>query len=147
MENIEDKAIVISNAHISLPYTRPDDYLRFNLEHPEKLYAFQNKYSIEDSLKCYKAIDDVFLVANIGQINRTSESYEMDITKYCQKLINKEVLTDEDDLWIAPLYSMVDENKNPHYDFDNRTYCRILLNGPGAENHPKLTITYTVMNK
>ena len=45
-------------------------------------------------------------------------------------------------LWIAPLLEITNSYVEIFYDLDNGSYNKIILNGPTAERHPTLTLTF-----
>ena len=70
--------------------------------------------------------------------------YSLDITAYMQELLMtpSEEIDGSMDLWIAPLLEVTNSYGEYFYDLDNGNYNKIILNGPSAERHPTLTLTY-----
>lgn len=147
-EGLEQGTMIISNAHVTLPYEMPGDDCAFNAEHPKMIYAFRSTPAADDTLKFYKPVSDIDRAVRKGAINRASMDYVLDITGYCQDLIGRkpEEIDAGYDLWLAPMTSYADDYKNVTYTFDNNDYSRIVLNGPTALRRPTLTITYTMMD-
>lgn len=146
-EGLEDKTIVIANAQIVLPYDNPDDYTTFNNEHPNMIYAFRNIPGSTYTHRFYQPLEDVNTAVNKGGMNRSKMEYILDITNYCQEILKTESkdLDEGFDLWLAPMTFTVDDYSNTAYYFDNRSYNRVVLNGPGARRHPTIKIAYAIL--
>lgn len=148
-EQLQDYAIVLSRAELRFPYEMPRDFETFDTEHPGMIYAYTSVPWATDTLRYYSPLEEIYDNANIGAINRSEMVYSMDITAYMQKLLATD-RTDIDasmDLWIAPTATRTGYTGTTYYDFDNRNYNKIILNGPSAERKPTLTITYGLMKK
>lgn len=146
-EGYDRGSVILSRASVKFTYEMPEDYELFDKIHPLAIYAFTNIPTATDTTRFFKPLDDVNNVVNRGYIDRSHKEYVMDITEYCQDLLNQEVSEVEEsrNLWIAPLSSYVDAYNNIYFLYDNRNYSRITLNGPASEKRPTLTLTYTVM--
>ena len=147
---LDDHALILSRAELTFPYEMPQDYERFNAEHPDIIYAFTSDPASNDTLRYYMPLEEVFNVYNIGIINRSTMQYSMDITAYVQQLLSADAseIDASMDLWIAPMLQLSDGNTGEtYYSFDNQNYNKIILNGPTAERKPTLTLTYGVMRK
>lgn len=146
-EGLEDQTVIISRAELIFPYEMPQDYERFNTEHPEYIYAFTNTPWATDTLRYYKPLPEIYDISNIGSIDRSHQQYSMDITSYIQQLTGtpSQDITAAQDLWIAPMKYRVNLLDERIYDLDNYNYNKIILNGPAAERRPTMTITYGVL--
>ncbi len=147
-EGIEGKTIVLSRAELIFPYDTPQDYEVFNKEHPRYLYAFKNTPWATDSTRFMKPLNDVNNSVNIGAIDRAHMQYSMDITSHIQDILLKkpEEIDASYDLWIAPMYIYTSTSGTLYYNFNNKDYRKIILNGPAAERHPQMKLTYTILN-
>ena len=144
-EGLEDDIMVLSRAELRFPYEKPDDYDRFDKEHPARIYAFTSTPWATDTLRFLTPLDDVYRSnATIGDIDRANMVYSLDITAYMQELLMtpSEEIDGSMDLWIAPLLEVTNSYGEYFYDLDNGNYNKIILNGPSAERHPTLTLTY-----
>lgn len=144
-EGLEDEMMVISRAELRFPYEMPTDYERFDKEHPASIYAFTSTPWASDTLRFLTPLDDIYESStSIGDIDRANMVYSMNVTAYMQKLIMTpaEDIDESMDLWIAPLREYTDSYGTSYYDLDNGNYNKIILNGPSAERHPTLTLTY-----
>lgn len=149
-EQLEDYAIIVSRAELKFPYEMPEDYERFDTEHPARIYAFTSTPWATDTLRIYKPLEEVYDVVNIGSINRSEKVYSMDITAYIQQLLatDQADINSSMDLWIAPMSSSTSSySSTVYYNFDNHNYNRIILNGPASERKPTLTLTFGLMQK
>lgn len=149
-EGLEGRTIFLSRAQLTFPYEMPEDYERFDLEHPASIYAFTSTPSATDTLRLFDPLPEVYDVSNRGTINRSLKEYSLDVTAYMQDLLMTDS-TDIDssmDLWIAPLAETTDSYySTTYYNFDTGNYNKIILNGPTSERKPTLTITYGVMDE
>ena len=147
-EGLEPQTIIISRAELRFPYEEPEDYARFDTEHPAYIYAF-NRVPLADSDTSfyYQPLPYVYSTSNYGSINRSLMEYSMDITDYIQEIISTDPseIDETMDLWIAPMKYKVNISDTRVYEFDNYNYNKIILNGPAAERKPTLTITYGLM--
>ena len=86
---------------------------------------------------------------SIGAINRSLGEYRMDIPSIIQDFVSKDASQLDElthNLWVMPTKSKTDSYYgNTTYDVDLSTYFLGSVNGPQAENHPKLQIIYSVM--
>lgn len=148
-DNLEDYNMIISRAELVFPYEMPQDYEKFDTEHPGMIYAYTSVPWATDTLRYYLPLEEIYNHDNIGTINRSEMVYSMDITSYIQNLAATE-RADIDasmDLWIAPTVSTTEYSSSTYYSFDNYNYNNIILNGPTAERKPTLTLTYGLMKK
>ena len=148
-EGLENKYIVIANAQVILPYDEPEDYDAFNNEYPKMIDAFQKEYKADGSYNYYQPLKEINTAVNKGEMNRSRMEYSLDITSYCQDIVNKkyEDIDEGDDLWLAPIIFHTDEYDNvTTFYFDNRSYNRIMLNGPASRRHPVIKIAYAILN-
>ncbi len=148
-EKLQDYAIVIARAELIFPYEMPQDYERFDIEHPGMIYAYTSVPWATDTLRYYSPLEEIYDNANIGAINRSEMVYSMDITAYMQRLAvtDRADIDASMDLWIAPTAARTGYTGTTYYSFDNHNYNKIILNGPSAERKPTLTLTYGVMKK
>lgn len=149
-EGLEGLTIFLSRAHITLPYEMPQDYARFDTEHPESIYAFTSTPWATDTLRLYTPLPEIRNVTNKGEINRSLKEYTLDITSYIQDLLltDSADINSSMDLWIAPYKERTDSYYGTsYYDFDTGNYNKIILNGPTADRRPTLSITYGVMDE
>ncbi len=146
-ERLGDYTLIISRAELVLPYEMPEDFSRFDLEHPASIYAFTSVPWATDSTKYLTMLPELSETENKGEINRSLSHYSMDITSYVQNLVNMDVqdIDASMDLWLAPLTYRTNILNETHYEFDNYNYKKIILNGPSSERKPALTITYGLM--
>lgn len=142
-ESLEGYTMVISRAELKFPYEKPEDYGKFDIEHPEAIFAFTRIRST-DTVDYYSPLPEVYSNSNIGNINRSIMEYSMDITSYLQDIMLTDMseLDSSHDLWIAPLKYKVNILDEKQYEFDNYSYNKVTLNGPAAERKPSLTVTY-----
>ncbi len=147
-EGIKDEVIILSRAELIFPYESPTDYDLFNKEHPEYIYAFTNTPWATDSTRFMVPVNDANYNSNIGAIDRAHMNYSMDITSHIQDIImeDTENIDASYDLWIAPMYIYESQTGTDYYYFNNRDYRRIILNGPAADRHPQLKLTYSILN-
>ena len=149
-EGLGTTPIFLSRAELTFPYEMPEDYSRFDTEHPAAIYAFTSTPWATDTMRYYKPLPEIYNSVNTGNINRSVREYSLDITAYLQNLL----LTDSSyidpsmDLWIAPITERTSSySSTVYYEFDNHNYNKIILNGPLSERHPTLTITYGLMGE
>lgn len=148
---LQDKNVILARAELKFPYEMPQDFERFDKEHPQSIYAFTNTPWATDTLRQFSPLEEVYRTDNIGSINRSERFYSMDITVYLQQLMSTDAAEVDRsmDLWIAPM----SESSNSYYDssvyysIDNHNYNKIILNGPAAERRPTLTVTYGILEK
>ena len=145
-EGLDEYALLLSRAEIKFPYSKPESYDRFDKEHPSTIYAFTSTPWATDSLRTYAPLDEVYASSSsAGAIDRSNMIYSMDVTSHLQKLLitPEEEIDGSMDLWIAPLLTVTDSYYGTtDYGFDNSNYNKIILNGPSAENHPTITLTF-----
>lgn len=143
-----NQRVLISRASLEMPYEMPSNYERFDAEHPGFIYPSQNDPTAKDTLRFFHPLDEVYNISSPGAINRSLQSYIIDITQFTQSLImkNKDSVGVKDDLWISPIYLYQDSNNKNYYSFDINNYSRLVLNGPTAKRKPTLKISYTILN-
>ncbi|HJB44793.1 MAG TPA: DUF4270 domain-containing protein [Candidatus Coprenecus merdipullorum] len=149
-EELADYAVLISRAELSFPYMAPEDYERFDKEHPAIIYAFTSVPWATDTLRFYNPLEEVYNISNIGSINRSEMAYNMDITSYIQQLMNTDVSAIDSslDLWIAPMSARTSSyTGSTYYSFNNHDYNKIILHGPTSDRKPVLTITYALTER
>lgn len=146
----ENTAVILSRAEIRLPYEMPANSDDFDRLQPNLIYPFtRDPKAVSDSLKQYFPLPEVHYAANKGGLNRSLKYYSLDITRYCQNLIDSDLseITPALDLWITPMEGYVESSGATSYFPDNRNFKRGFLNGPEAERKPELILTYTLMSK
>ena len=146
----DNTAIILSRAEIRLPYEMPANSDDFDKFQPKLIYPFtRDSKAKSDSLKQYFPLPEVHYAANKGGVNRSLKYYSLDITSYCQSLIDMEVaeITPALDLWLAPMEGYIESSGATSYFPDNRNFKRGFLNGPEAERKPELILTYTLLPK
>lgn len=146
----ENTAVILSRAEIRLPYEMPANSDDFDRLQPNLIYPFtRDPKAVSDSLKQYFPLPEVHYVANKGGLNRSLKYYSLDITRYCQNLIDSDLseITPALDLWITPMEGYVESSGATSYFPDNRNFKRGFLNGPEAERKPELILTYTLLPK
>lgn len=150
-EGLEEYALILSRAELRFPYSEPSDYDRFDKEHPATIYAFTCTPWATDSLRTYSPLDEVYATSSAaGSIDRSNMVYSMDVTSHLQMLLltPPEDIDESMDLWIAPMVTTTDSYYGTtYYGFDNSNYNKIILNGPAAEKHPTLTLTFGVTSR
>ncbi len=146
-EGLGDNTVVLSRAELIFPYEMPSEYEKFDKEHPEYLYAFTNTPWATDSLRYYEPIKDVNYNKNRGKIDRAHMQYSMDVTSHIQDFLIKDIseIDASDNIWIAPMYARKSDSGVTYYQFNNKDYRKIILNGMAADRRPTLKLTYTVM--
>ncbi len=146
-EGLEDHTVILSRAELVFPYEMPEDYDKFNKEHPSHLYGFTNTPWATDSLRYYEPIKDVDYNKNRGAIDRTHRQYSMDLTSHIQDLLSKDIseVDASNNIWIAPMYPRKSDSNVTYYEFNNKDYRKIILNGPGADRRPTMKLVYSVM--
>lgn len=83
-----------------------------------------------------------------GELDRMNLTYKSNASAFLQALIRKNPadLTEEDDLWIMPTVGISDSSSGATYYYsDYFYYHQDILNGTGAERHPVLRLTYTIL--
>ena len=149
-DGLDDYTLILSRAELKFPFEMPEDFERFDTEHPDMIYAFTNIPWTSDTLRYYKPLDEVYSISNTGVIDRSALEYSMDITDYIQHLMNcnPEDIDASMDLWIAPMAARTNAYTSAiYYGFDNHNYNKIILNGPTAERRPTLNLTFGLMQK
>ncbi len=146
-EGLEDNTVILSRAELVFPYEMPADYEKFDKEHPRYLYAFTNTPWANDTLRFLKPIEDVRNNSNRGAIDRAHLQYSMDITSHIQDLIMKDIddIDESYNIWIAPMYLRETTSGTTYFEFNNKDYQKIVLNGPAADRKPTMKLTYSVM--
>jgi len=205
---IDLKKIMITRATFELPFEFPEDYKAVDNYYPQGLYPAVYGYEA-DSIKRYTLLGSVYDdTYDKGGINRSLFCYRPDVTYYIHALINKEELSEDDDIWlIAPfeyiettssssgssyynpyyynsyynpysyyggyggyggygyggygygyndyysslyyssLMSSASSSSTTYYYVDYMNYAIGQINGNGAERHPKLNITYVLLER
>lgn len=149
-EGLGTTPIFLSRAELTFPYEMPEDYSRFDTEHPAAIYAFTSTPWATDTMRYYKPLPEIYNSVNTGKINRSVREYSLDITTYLQDLLQTDssYIDPSMDLWIAPIAERTSSySSTVYYEFDNHNYNKIILNGPLSERHPTLTITYGLMGE
>ena len=82
-----------------------------------------------------------------GTLDRSLLQYKSNISVYLQELLRSDPsdIDEDDDLWMMPTVSYTDNHSNTYYYPDYFYYKQNVLNGTGAERHPVLKLTYTVL--
>ena len=142
---VEGDRLIFNRVLLRLPVLRPYDYTQFDREYPPTIYAFTqgetttNTQTTKDTVFFMRPIPDFLSVSSPGTLDRTRWEYGVDITQWCQDLVDtdsEDELLDGDNLWIGPVSNNM---------FDNGGYKRVTLHGNKAESHPTVEITYTVV--
>lgn len=144
-EQLENDVLILSRAELRFPFEKPEDYTRFDKEHPATIYAFTSTPWATDTLRFLNPLRDAyFSTTSLGDIDRANLVYSLDVTSHVQMLLQTpaEEVNESMDLWIAPLLEITNSYGEIFYDLDNGSYNKIILNGPTAERHPTLTLTF-----
>ena len=156
--------LLISRAYIELPFEFDQDkYQDFTNLYPQQIYPCIYNNNME-YIRYLVPLSEIYTNTNIGMINRSLNSYSCDITNYIQKLLKREELTGESDLYLCPIMSYEAAAETSSYDYmysymygytpsgeqyyamDNQDYRHGILNGSEhPERRPKLHITYTIV--
>lgn len=143
----ERESILLSQAMLILPYTMPDNFTRFEKEHPKKIFPFTTNVGATDSTVRMEPLSGILASAG-GYMDRNQEYYYCDVTSYIQKMIMKQPseVTHRNDLWICPVNSIVNSTTYvTSYVFDVDSYQRVILNGPTSSAPPRLELVYGIL--
>lgn len=142
------ESLLLSRATLDLPYeTDLDDYDVVNKQYPQMIFPCY-KESSPDSLQFFEPISEIYTSSSIGTIVRDLKKYSCDITSYVQDLIfmDDDAVTSTQDIYLSSILSYSDSYGNLYYDFDNMSYNKAVINGPGAIRKPTLKLTYAILN-
>ena len=148
-EGLEEKTVIIARGALVFPFEMPeniDDLAKY----PSTLYPCNRVYDSTYKANIFYPVMDVNIQGySIGAINRSLGEYRMDIPSIIQDFVSKDASQLDElthNLWVMPTKSKTDSYYgNTTYDVDLSTYFLGSVNGPQAENHPKLQIIYSVM--
>lgn len=147
-EGYDLNTILIAKATLEFPfeYDTADEKCLDNF--PANLFPCQRK-SVA-GYRYYSPIDEINdpETYDNGSANRSLLFYRPDVALFIQSLIRtpESSLSDSDDIWMMPTLTYQDSNTGTtSYFADYNYYTQCRLNGTGAERHPKLKITYSVL--
>ncbi len=138
--------IIIAKATVDFPFEFTGDPNQYDLW-PSNLFPCRRTH--KNNILTYGPIDEINdAVIETGDIDQSHLTYKSNVSFYLQRLLAKKSteITAEDDLWIMPTVSQINSyTSETVYFSDYFFYRQIILNGTGAERHPMLKITYTVL--
>lgn len=147
-EGVDLNTMLIAKAAFEFPFEYDVNNPKCLDNFPVNLFPCRRLTS--NGLKYYYPIEEIndSDIYNDGSINRSLLFYRPDAAIYLQEIIRKDEssLTDRDNLWIMPTLTYQNSSTGEtSYYADYNYYTQCILNGTGAERHPKLKITYTVL--
>jgi hypothetical protein len=113
--------ILITRATFDLPFEFPDDYRTVDKYYPQGLYPAVYALDSTDHIKRYNLLGSIYDdTYDNGDINRSLYCYRPDVTYYIHQLINKDKISEDDDIWLIAPFEYVQTTSsssyNPYYN-------------------------------
>lgn len=169
---VEARAVMVSKAQFEFPFEYPGSSEALS-GYPSNMYLARRMRDSSGTV-FYSPISEIYAsIYDVGSMNRSRMSYCPDAALYIQSLLNapEEEIDDTYDLWLIPNVSYTTTTTssnaynpysyysyyyygfdpysttttNTYYVIDNMNYQSCVLNGPAAEKHPTLRVTYTIL--
>lgn len=138
--------LVVAKATVDFPFEYSGDRTQYDTW-PGNLFPCRRVYT--DGILSYGPIQEIYDgTLETGDIDQSHLTFKSNVSIYLQDLLKKKSadITAEDDLWIMPTVSQVNSyTSETYYYSDYFFYRQVVLNGTGAERHPVLKLTYTVL--
>ena len=118
---IDLSRILITRATFDLPFEFPEDYRTVDKYYPQGLYPAVYTLDSSDNVKRYNLLGSIYDdTYDKGNINRSLYCYRPDATYYVHRLINKETISEDDDIWLIAPFEYVQtsssSNNNAYYN-------------------------------
>jgi hypothetical protein len=105
--------ILITRATFDLPFEFPEDYRTVDKYYPQGLYPAVYELDSTDNIWRYNLLGSIYDdTYDKGDINRSLYCYRPDVTYYIHQLINKEEISEEDDIWLIAPFEYIQTNSS-----------------------------------
>ena len=113
--------VLITRATFELPFEFPDDYRAVDKYYPQGLYPAVYSLDSSDNIKRYDLLGSIYDdTYDKGDINRSLFCYRPDVTYYIHRLIHKDEISEDDDIWLIAPFEYVQTSSsssyNPYYN-------------------------------
>ena len=138
--------LIIAKATVSFPFEYDGDRNQFDY-YSTNLFPCKRSTKSDQTLYApLSELEDGDMES--GTMDRSNLCYTSNISIYLQSLLRRDSnsLTAADDLWMMPTLTSYNSNTGVTYYFaDYYYYAQNYLNGTGAIRHPKIHLTYTIL--